>query len=140
MAPSSFAGHYGQLIISEGVAPVPRALFLYQGALGLSPQQVWLVSCVLAHKWDGDLPHPSLQEIAQQATLGLRQVKKIKSSLVLAGLLDVRPRYGMDGEQNANSYDFRASLREAGALILLDPAVPVSPVDELANGPVEHPW
>jgi hypothetical protein len=137
MSANSFAGHYGQLIISEGVAPVPRALFLYQGALGLSPQQVWLVSCVLAHKWDGDLPHPSLQEIAQQATLGLRQVKKIKSSLVLAGLLDVRARYGMDGEQNANSYDFGPLFEKLEHYILLDPAVPVSPVDELAIVPID---
>src|SRR6478672_4812595 len=49
---ASFAGHYGQLILTNGIAPIPKALFLYQGALGLSPQQVWFISYVLSHKWD----------------------------------------------------------------------------------------
>ncbi len=97
---NSFAGHYGQLILSDGVAPIPRALYLYQRALNLSPQQVWFISYVLSHKWDEGLPHPRLQEMARHATLGLRQIKNIKSSIVQAGLLRIIPRYGTGGEQD----------------------------------------
>src|SRR5207249_7933957 len=93
---ASFAGHYGQLILTDGIAPIPKALFLYQGALGLSPQQVWFIAYVLSHKWDEDLPHPRLQELARHATLGLRWIKNIKNSIVQAGLLEVTPRYGSD--------------------------------------------
>src|SRR5690349_18326135 len=70
--PVSFAGHYGQLLLADGIAPIPRALFIYQSALHLSPQQVWFISYVLSHKWDEDLPHPRLQELARHATLSLR--------------------------------------------------------------------
>lgn len=138
---SSFAGHFGQLIISEGIAPIPRALYLYQGDLNLSPQQVWFISCVLAHKWDGDLPHPSLQEIARHATLGLRQVKKIKNSIVHADLLEVRQRYGSDGEQDANSYDFGLLFDRLESLMLADLGAPKDDLAEeaLASNPDPDP-
>lgn len=133
--PSSFAGHYGQLIVSDGIAPVPRALYLYQGALNLSPQQVWFISYVLAHKWDGDLPHPRLQELARHATLGLRQIKKIKNSLVFEGLLVVTPRYGVGGEQDANSYDFGPLLDRLERQMVADSD---AHDDELAENPPVH--
>ena len=78
---TSFAGQYGQLILTDGIAPIPRSLYLYQGVLNLSPQQVWFISYTLSHKWDEDLPHPRLQELARHATLGLRQIKNIKNSI-----------------------------------------------------------
>ena len=130
--PTSFAGHYGQLILADGVAPIPRALYFYQDALNLSPQQVWFISYVFSHKWDEDLPHPRLQELARHATLGLRQIKNIKNSLVEAGLLEVTPRYDVEGAQDANSYDFGPLLDSLEKLLLSDPTIPG---DELAEGP-----
>jgi hypothetical protein len=118
---ASFAGHYGQLILTNGIAPIPKALFLYQGALGLSPQQVWFISYVLSHKWDEELPHPRLQELARHATLGLRQIKKLKNSIMQAGLLEVTPRYGAVGEQDANSYDFGLLFDKLEKAIIADP-------------------
>ena len=135
LGPSSFAGHYGQLIISEGIAPIPRALYLYQGALNLSPQQVWFISYVLAHKWDGDLPHPRLQELARHATLGLRQIKKIKNRIAQAGFMEVTPRYGSGGEQDANGYDFGPLLDRLERLITTDPG---AAIDELAERSPAH--
>lgn len=144
--PGSFAGHYGQLILTDGIAPIPRALYLYQGALNLSPQQVWFVSCVLAHKWDDGLPHPRLQELARHATLSLRQIKNIKNSLLEAGLLQVTPRYGAEGEQDANSYDFGMLFDRLEELLLAAPNAPGAlgalagsdmPEDELAEHPSE---
>ncbi len=125
--PGSFAGHYGHLILTDGIAPIPRALYLYQGALNLSPQQVWFVSCVLAHKWDDGLPHPRLQELARHATLSLRQIKNIKNSLLEAGLLQVTPRYGAEGEQDANSYDFGMLFDRLEELLLAAPNAPGAP-------------
>jgi hypothetical protein len=133
--PSSFAGHYGQLIAGEGIAPIPRALYVYQGALNLSPQQVWFISYVLSHKWGGDLPHPGLQELARHSTLGSRQIKKIKNSLVYEGLLVVTPRYGAGGEQDANSYDFGQLLDRLERLMA---AHPDARDDELAENPPTH--
>lgn len=133
--PSSFAGHYGQLIITEGISPIPRALYLYQGALKLSPQQVWFISCVLSYKWNFDLPHPRLQELARHATLGLRQIKKIKNSIVHLGLLEVASRYGAEGEQDSNSYDFGLLFDKLESLMAGDPS---APVDELSERPLQN--
>ncbi len=131
---SSFAAHYGEAILTDGVAPIPRALYLYQGALNLSPQQIWFISYVLAHKWDGGLPHPRLQELARHARLGLRQIKNIKKSIVEAGLLEVLPRYGTEGGQDANSYDFGKLFARLESLIVADPALASRiPVDDLSE-------
>jgi hypothetical protein len=129
--PGSFAGHYGQLILADGVAPIPRALYFYQGALNLSPQQVWFISYVFSHKWDDDLPHPRLNELARRATLGLRQIKNIKKSIVEAGLLDVTPTYDSEGGQGANSYDFGPLFDRLETLMAADAT---APGDELSEG------
>src|SRR5205085_12692699 len=38
---TSFIARFGRVIASTGVAAIPQALFTYQAALQLSPQQVW---------------------------------------------------------------------------------------------------
>ena len=55
-APSSWEAYYGQLLLGDGLAAIPRALYLYQGALGLSAQQVWFVACLLAQQWADAYP------------------------------------------------------------------------------------
>src|SRR5690348_807425 len=60
---SSWAARYGQAILRDGIATIPRALYLYQAALDLAAPEVWFASAVLAHKWDADLPHPSLRRM-----------------------------------------------------------------------------
>ena len=129
---SSFAGHYGEALLADGVASIPRALHFYQGRLGLSLQQVWFVLYVLAHKSDDGLPHPRLQELARQSGLGLRQIKNIKSSLVEAGMLEVMSRFTPEGGQDANSYDFAPLFAQLESFILSDPALPaLAPTDQL---------
>ncbi len=56
---TSWAARYGGLILRDGIAAVPTALYYYQGALALSAQEVWFTSYILAHKWDSDLPYPT---------------------------------------------------------------------------------
>src|SRR4051794_21177594 len=62
----SFAARFGRIILQDGIATVPSAMFHYQGVLEMSAQQVWLVSYILSHKWDEDLPYPSLKAMAKR--------------------------------------------------------------------------
>ena len=58
----SFLARYGATVLRGGIAAIPTALFTYQARLDLSPQEVWFISYILAHKWDEDLPYPSLHQ------------------------------------------------------------------------------
>src|SRR3954454_19990610 len=62
---SSFAARFGRTILGHGIAVVPTALYYFQGQLDLSAQLVWFVSNILSHKWDEDLPYPSLNKMAK---------------------------------------------------------------------------
>ena len=70
-----------------------KADSLIRWRLGLSAQQVWFVSYILSHKWDEDLPYPSLKKLARCSRLSLSQVQRIKNSLCQAGYLKVYTQY-----------------------------------------------
>src|SRR6476620_2498368 len=82
---SSFAARFGRVILQHGIAAIPSALYHYQGKLQLSAQQVWFVSYVLSHKWDEDLPYPSLKKMAKCTVLSLSQLQRIKNTLCEGG-------------------------------------------------------
>ena len=90
---SSFAARFGRVILQNGIAAIPSALYHYQGRLGLSAQQVWFISYVLSHKWDEDLPYPSLKKMAKVTGFSLSQLQRIKNSLCEMGVLNVYPRF-----------------------------------------------
>src|SRR5205085_1388329 len=50
-AAMSFVARFGRVIVRAGIAAIPQALFTYQAALGLSPQQIWFIAYILAHRW-----------------------------------------------------------------------------------------
>ena len=102
---------------------------------------MWFISCVLSHKWSEGLPHPRLQELARHATLSLRQIKNIKNSLLQAALLEVTPRYGTEGEQEANNYDFGMLFEKLEKAIAAAPdasAGGIAPEDALAEDTLGH--
>src|SRR6478609_1212571 len=100
-AGTSFAARFGRVILQHGIAPLPSALYHFQGTLGLSAQQVWFVCYILAHKWDADLPYPSLKKMAERTGLSLRQIQRIKAGLCDMEYLTVGEQYGAQGGQDA---------------------------------------
>ncbi len=121
---SSFAARFGRIILQHGIAALPSALYHYQGKLELSAQQVWLVSYILSHKWDEDLPYPSLKKMAKRTTLSLSQLQRIKNSLCEMGYLTVYPRFNERLGQGTNAYDFAALFDRIETLLGEDPANP----------------
>jgi DNA-binding transcriptional regulator YhcF (GntR family) len=101
----------------------------------LSAQQVWLVSYILSHKWDEDLPYPSLKKMAKRTPLSLSQLQRIKNSLCEMGYLTVYPRFNERLGQGTNAYDFAPLFDRIETLLSEDPANPnpiraeVSPPD-----------
>jgi hypothetical protein len=112
---------YGRAILQAGIAALPRALYLYQASLGLTAQEIWFISAILAHKWDADLPYPNLRTMATQSGMTLRQLKRIRAGLEEKGALQVHPRYDATGRQEANSYDFTRLFAQLESAIMADP-------------------
>ena len=78
---SSFAARFGRIILQHGVAALPSALYHYQGELDLSVVQTWFISYILTHKWDSDLPYPSLHKMARCTGMSYVNLQRIKSRL-----------------------------------------------------------
>jgi hypothetical protein len=111
---------FGATILQGGIAPVPTTLYFYQAELGLSPQEVWFIGYILAHKWDEDLPYPSLAKMETRTGMSRRNLLRIKDSLVGKGLLVLVPRFNADGGQESNAYDFTALFEQLEDLIRRD--------------------
>ena len=97
-----FAERYGTLVLLDGVAPLPRALFQFGAALDLLPQEVWLICCILTHKWTSKDPTPSLRKIAERSPMHLRQIQRIKNGLCEKGMLHLEERAGPHGTHRYN--------------------------------------
>lgn len=102
----SFVARFGSVIVSRGVAAVPQALFLFEGDLNLTPQQVWFILYILSVPWAPPYPYPSLLKMAVRTGYSKMQLHEIKNSLVAQGLLRLVRRTKVDGGQDSNGYDF----------------------------------
>src|SRR5690349_5238975 len=68
----SFAHRFGPTLLQGGITPIPSALYRYQGALGLTAQEVWFISYILMYRWDDALPYPSLIRMAADTGMSRR--------------------------------------------------------------------
>jgi hypothetical protein len=116
----SFLARYGATILRGGIAAIPTALFRYQGELELSAPQVWFICSILAHKWDSDLPHPSLSKLAEQTGISRQQLQNHQKQLVASGWLEVIGRQNALGGQDTNYYDFSSLFGALEALLQRD--------------------
>ncbi|HYP40803.1 MAG TPA: helix-turn-helix domain-containing protein [Chloroflexia bacterium] len=131
---SSFAARFGRVILQHGVAAIPSALYHFQGKLGLTAQQVWFVSYILAHKWADALPHPSLNKMARCTGVDRRVLQYRCAELTNLGLMQIYPRYGEQGDQNTNYFDFSGLFEQLEAILLEEPAVP-NPIRDVEGRP-----
>jgi hypothetical protein len=102
----SFEERFGPTILQGGITPIPSSLYRYQGALGLTAQEVWFISYILMYKWDAALPYPSLIRMAEDTGMSRRNLQRIKDSLVTKGVLVLIPRHTVEGRQDSNAYNF----------------------------------
>lgn len=136
---SSFAARFGQIILSDGIAAIPSALFHYQQKLGLSAQQVWFVSYILAHKWTSELPYPSMNKMARCAGLTRRVLQYRCNELHNCGYLKIYQRRGEKNDQETNAYDFSELFRRMEE-ILSEDEQPDNPVRADGRSPGEDDY
>lgn len=103
---SSFAARFGRGILGHGIAALPTALYHFQGELDLSAQAMWFISNILSHKWDEDLPYPSLNKMARTGGVDKTQLYDYKERLCRQGYLYVYSRQDEKGKRETNAYDF----------------------------------
>lgn len=115
---TSFAARFGQLILSDGIAAIPSALYHYQRKLELTAQQVWFISYILAHKWSSELPYPSMNKMARCAGVTRRVLQYRCNELHNCGYLQIYPRRGEKNDQETNAYDFAELFRRMEELLL----------------------
>lgn len=135
LAGSSFAARFGRVILRHGIAAIPSALYHFQGKLGLTAQQVWFISYILSHKWDEDLPYPSIAQMARCTGISDRMLRYRCNELHHLGYLEIFPRYSENGGQSTNYYDF-ANLFARLEGILSDEAPRPNPIQEGGAPPV----
>jgi hypothetical protein len=102
----SFLARFGRVLARYGVAAVPQAVFTYQAALGLKPQQVWFITYIFSYQWRKALPYPSIVKMSARTGYSTVQLHEIKASLVDHGYLRLVPRSTKYGGRDSNAYDF----------------------------------
>lgn len=117
---NSFDARYGRIIRKHGVSTAPSALYVFQGQLGLSAQETWLVGALLSYKWTEENPYPSVHTLAKQSGIPRSTIMTYLKLLKEKGIVEVVPRYGKDGRQTSSSYNFDGLFDKLEQFILAE--------------------
>lgn len=120
MSSSSFDARFGAVLRSAGIAATPIPLYQYQGELGLSPQEVWLIGALLAHRWDIRDPYPSIHRLAKWSGVSRPSIHHLLNRLRDRGLIEVTNRYGDNGRQISSAYSLEKLFDRLTALVIRD--------------------
>lgn len=115
-----FLSRFGSVILSGGIAAIPKALYMYSAELGLIPQEVWFVGYILAHRWTAELPFPSLRKMSVHTGVSPQMLHRYKNSLIDKGYLEIIPRTRPSGGRSSNYYDFSGLFQSLEDLLLRD--------------------
>ncbi len=115
-----FLSRFGSVILSGGIAAIPKALYMYSAELGLIPQEVWFVGYILAHRWTAELPFPSLRKMSVHTGVSPQMLHRYKNSLIEKGYLETIQRTRPSGGRTSNYYDFSGLFQALEDLLLRD--------------------
>jgi len=74
-----------------GFTMIPNVLLLNMGTLGLTSQDLWVITMILAHKWNNtDKPYFSIKRIAKFASISYDTARQRINNLVKKGYLRTR--------------------------------------------------
>ncbi|MGH2369467.1 MAG: hypothetical protein ACRDI2_14860, partial [Chloroflexota bacterium] len=96
------------------------SLYHYQAELGLTPQEVWFVGYILAHRWTAALPYPSLRLMSRRTGISTQMLHRYKQSLIEKAYLVTIPRHRPSGGRTSNFYDFSGLFGRLEHLLLRD--------------------
>ncbi len=141
----TFLARFGATILRGGVAAIPNALYRYQRELGLAPQLIWFISALLSHKWDAEMPHPSLVKMAEQTGVSRQQLHKYQKELIAKGWLTVINRSTRRGGKDTNFYDMSQLFARLESLLERDAPPAEDPGNlgttvPIPDNPRAHPY
>jgi DNA-binding transcriptional regulator YhcF (GntR family) len=104
-------------LMDAGWTAVPSVILERQRALALDPLDLNILLQLARHWWYAEnLPHPSKKAIAECVGVDVSTVRKRIARLEHDGLIRRKPRYGKDGSQQTNHYDFSGLINAATPL------------------------
>lgn len=115
-----FLSRFGSVILSGGIAAIPKSLYMYSAELELVPQEVWFVGYILAHRWTAELPFPSLRKMSVHTGVSYQMLHRYKNSLIEKNYLEIIPRTRPNGGRTTNYYDFSGLFQKLEALLIRD--------------------
>lgn len=101
-----FIARFGEVILRNGIASIPNAIFSFQKDLGLKVGETWFIAQILRFKWSTELPRPSLRKMAEYTGVSARTLHNYKNSLIDKGYLEIINRRDSSGRKDTNYYDF----------------------------------
>lgn len=101
-------------LMAAGWTAVPSVILERQRALGLDPLDVNILLQLARHWWYADnLPHPSKKAIAECMNVDVSTVRRRIARLEETKLIQRVSRFGPDGRQETNFYDFSGLIEAA---------------------------
>jgi len=99
---------------AAGWSGIPNIIIEKQQALGLSALDINIILYLSTFWWkQRDLPHPSVERIAEAVGVKPRTVQKRMAGLEKAGLMHRIERKLSKGGNSTNSYSFEGLIKEA---------------------------
>lgn len=91
-----------------GHTQAPNALIEYAARLGLTPEECWLIVCVLRFKHTPENPYPSQEKLAALFGQSERTIRRLVEKIEQRGLLAIERVRGDHGHYTHIVYDFSA--------------------------------
>lgn len=79
MSNKKFIARFGEVILRNGIASIPNAIFSFQKDLGLKVGETWFIAQILRFKWSTELPRPSLRKMAAYTGVSTRTLHNYKN-------------------------------------------------------------
>lgn len=139
MSNKKFIARFGEVIMRDGIASIPNAIFAFQKELGLNVGECWFVAQILRFKWSTELPRPSLRKMAEYTGVSARTLHNYKNSLIDKGFLEIVNRRDATGRKDTNYYDFTELFNKIVELIDKKEDYSENPLEEpeVLEGPEE---
>jgi hypothetical protein len=123
-----------------GAYSYPGALDRYERALGLKPDEAWLMKRLLTFDWDGKRTvWPSFHKISEEAFVSYGELLKIKSSLENKGYITDIGRRGTSSFSQVHEYSIQGLLNAIEWAIECDASIGgtkvMSDFFRFSNGP-----
>jgi DNA-binding MarR family transcriptional regulator len=114
---STFEERFGILMRVHGITAIPAALWRYQGELGLTPAECWLLATLLSYQWQREAPYPSLRRIGRETGVSRQLLQHHLRALERKGYVKIERRQTPRGRDESSRYHLEGLFTALEALV-----------------------